>query len=141
MHIAICSDLDQRNGEAARLNERHRIAGQQSVALDRAGITVFPDIDTHPMDEDGHSRKRFRTAIEKLFKPISGEYDAGCMCKNGMHDRYCLYKGLKCGMAHIGHPQCSIAFTTRAEAKVDKTAHLVKDSQGNAYFGGGGLGG
>ena len=44
MHIAIRPDLDQRNGEPPRLNEHRRIAGSQSVALDRAGITVFPNI-------------------------------------------------------------------------------------------------
>jgi hypothetical protein len=44
MHVALRPDLDQRNGEAAGLNEDRRIAGYPSVALDRAGMTVFPHI-------------------------------------------------------------------------------------------------
>ena len=33
-------------------------------------------------------------------------------------------------MAHIGHPQGKIAFTTRSEAIEDGNKHLERDSQG-----------
>jgi hypothetical protein len=86
--------------------------------------------DTDPFEEDGHSSRRFKKAIDELFKPLGRGYENSCSCKNKMHDDYCLFRGLRCGMAHIGRPQGKIVFTTRAEAQSDNNTHLVRDLQG-----------
>lgn len=86
--------------------------------------------DTNPLDQEGHSKERFKKAVDKLFKPLGKGYENRCLCRKNNHDDDCLFRGLRCGMAHIGRPQGKIAFTTRAEAQVDKNTHLAKDSRG-----------
>ncbi|MDY3553648.1 hypothetical protein R5W24_002752, partial [Gemmata sp. JC717] len=42
---------------------------------------------------------------------------------------YCLYKHLRCGMAHLLRPQGKVAFTNREQALKDGNAHLVVNPQ------------
>jgi hypothetical protein len=77
--------------------------------------------DSDPLEQEGLSKKRFSKAVDELFKPLKKEYDNKAVC---------LFRGLRCGMAHIGRPQGKIAFTTRSEAQADGNKHLNKDHQG-----------
>lgn len=85
--------------------------------------------DRYPLDQERLSKKRFNAAIDQLFAGLGKEY-RNCPHTGTKHDDYCLYAGLRCGMAHIGRPQGKIAFTTRGEALADKNGHLVRDVQG-----------
>jgi hypothetical protein len=86
--------------------------------------------DAKPLGEDGLSKSRFKTAIEKLFIPLNSRYQVHCPCKKNKHHDHCLYRGLRCGMAHIGRPQGKIVFTTKLEAQADGNTHLGPDPQG-----------
>ena len=86
--------------------------------------------DAKPLGEDGLSKSRFKTAVEKLFIPRNSRYQIHCPCKNHKHHDHCLYRGLRCGMAHIGCPQGKIAFTRRPEAQGAGNTHLCPDPQG-----------
>jgi hypothetical protein len=85
--------------------------------------------DEFPLEDEDHSRPRFNTAIDKLFVDIRPAYKRSCPCKGRRHDDHCLYKGLRCGMAHIARPQGMIAFTTRREAFAEKNNHLGRNGK------------
>src|SRR3954453_16387099 len=57
MHLTLRPDLDSRNGEPAGLTN---IAGEQSAALDRAGMPVFQDI---KLLAAGPASERSRSAV------------------------------------------------------------------------------
>ncbi len=84
-----------------------------------------------PLEDDNQGRDRFNSAIDNLFLKISPKYKRTCPCKRRPHDDFCLYAGLRCGMAHIGRPQNKIVFTTREEAGREKHTHLDKDPLGH----------
>jgi hypothetical protein len=86
--------------------------------------------DPHGLDDERQARKRFNKAVEELFRPLGKGYGPCPKCTSKNHDDYCLFRGLRCGMAHIGRPQGKIAFTTRREALAEKTAHLRKAPDG-----------
>jgi len=85
--------------------------------------------DTDPLDQEWLSNRRFKMAVDELFKPLGKGYENCCQCKNKRHEDVCLFRGLRCGMAHVGRPQGKIVFTTREEAQADKNTHLARDPQ------------
>ena len=86
--------------------------------------------DERPLDEQGFSKQRFKRAVDRLLRPQNPTYANTCLCKKNEHNDYCLYRGLRCGMAHIGRPQGKIVFTTRDEARSDQNTHLSRDCRG-----------
>lgn len=89
-----------------------------SFTLICAGIEFLAAcFDDHPFDEQGHSKKRFKCAIEELFPDKYYEHA----------DK--LYGSLRCGLAHVALPKSDIGLTQLKESEKFGTKHLVEHSE------------
>ena len=106
------------------IRKMQSIQGLEFLSFGIIGISIEAlgsFFDLKPLEQGGLSKPRFKKAVDELFKPLRKEYE---------NEADCLFRGLRCGMAHIGRPQGKIAFTTRSEAQADGNKHLNKDHQG-----------
>lgn len=76
--------------------------------------------DTHGFGDSGHSKKRFTAGIETYMKRVNPLYSD----YNDSSKPYCLYKNLRCGMAHIIRPQGNIGLIGKAGAQQAGRTHL-----------------
>lgn len=77
-------------------------------------------IDRHAFNVDRQSKKRFQKGINEFMSKVNPKYRSF----NRKNSRYCLYKQLRCGMAHIARPHGKVAFVGRGDAQKDGLKHL-----------------
>jgi hypothetical protein len=71
--------------------------------------------DDHPFQASGHSAERFERGIADFMTQTDSRYKR-------YHD--CLYKHLRCGVAHVMRPSGNVLFTSREESVQDQTHHF-----------------
>ncbi len=91
-------------------------AGMIAVGVEFLGACV----DRHAFNVDWQSRKRFQKGINEFMSKVNPKYRA----YNRKNSRYCLYKQLRCGMAHVVRPHGKVAFVGRGDAQKDGLKHL-----------------
>lgn len=76
--------------------------------------------DGKPFNKSGLSKARFKAGIETYMKQVNPLYSD----YNAPQNPYCLYKNLRCGMAHIIRPQGNIGLIGKAGAQGAGRSHL-----------------
>ncbi len=95
--------------------------GYLSAGLIAVGIEFLGAcFDRHAFNVDRQSKKRFQKGINEFMFKVNPKYRSF----NRKNSRYCLYKQLRCGMAHVVRPHGKVAFVGRGDALKDGLKHL-----------------
>ena len=85
--------------------------GSIAVGIEFLGACV----DDYPFEASGHSVDRFERGIADFMTKTDSRYEKY---------RDCLYKYLRCGVAHVMRPTGKVLFTSREESVHDQTHHF-----------------
>jgi hypothetical protein len=78
--------------------------------------------DQYPFNKEGLSLRRFNSGIRRLAR-VDSRYQQ----HNQPSSPYCLYRFLRCGMAHVMRPHGPVLFSSRSHWSEDSSMHLLTE--------------